>query len=222
MPARGVFVTGTDTDVGKTVVAVGIVRALVRRGIPVAAYKPVEAGGHTDAELLWEASGRLGPLEDTCRVRLSLAAAPAVGAREEGKKIRADDLLAGYVTQSEKASVVVVEGAGGLLVPLARGLLVADLAKAIGLPVLVVARDCLGTINHTLLTVEAARSRGLTVAGVVMNRAWGDADPTTRTNQDLIAALLPGIPVLGPLPRLDPFTIEAAADAVLELGLGMG
>jgi len=220
---RGVFVTGTDTDVGKTVVAAGLVRALARRGVRVAAYKPVEAGGHTDARTLWEASGRNGPEEDACVVRLALAAAPSVAAAEEGSAIRLEDLVQGYQRQAARADVVVVEGAGGLLVPLAQDVLVADLVRAIGLPLLVVARDALGTVNHTLLTVEAARTRGMAVAGVVLNRLRGDGDPTTRTNRDTLAAILRDVPILGPLPRLDPFTIDAAADAVLALGFaGIG
>ncbi len=215
---RGVFVTGTDTDVGKTVVAVGLVRALVRRGVRVAVYKPVEAGAQTDALGLWEASGRLGPESDVCRVRLALPAAPAVAAQEEGRAVGPADLVEGYRLQASRADVVVVEGAGGLLVPLADGYAVADLARDIGLPLLVVARDALGTINHTLLTLEAARARSLAVAGVVLNRLHGDVDPTTRTNRDTLARLA-GVPVLGPFPRLDFPTIEAAADAAEALGL---
>jgi dethiobiotin synthetase len=85
--------------------------------------------------------------------------------------------------------------------------------------VVVAARSALGTINHTLLTVEAARARGLPVAAVVLNRLLGDADPTTRTNRQTLAKRLGGLPVLGPVPRLEPFAIDAAADAVLALGL---
>jgi dethiobiotin synthetase len=215
---RGVFVTGTDTDVGKTVVAVGLVRSCVRLGMRVAVYKPVEAGAQTDALGLWEASGRLGPQEDVCRVRLALPAAPAVAAHEEGRAVGAADLLDGFRRQASRADVVVVEGAGGLLVPLAQGYCVADLAGDIGLPLLVVARDALGTINHTLLTLEAARTRSLPVAGVVLNRVYRDPDPTTRTNRATLLGLT-RLPVLGPFPHLDFPTIEASADAAASIGM---
>jgi dethiobiotin synthetase len=171
---RGIFVTGTDTGVGKTRVATAIAHALTARGIRVHARKPVESGvdartGPADAQALHEAAGAHETLERVCPLRLSAPLSPERAARLEGIALELDRLVASALDGVDDDGFVLVEGAGGLLSPIARDALNADLAQALRLPVLIVAADRLGTLNHTLLTVDAVRVRGLDVAGVVLN-----------------------------------------------------
>jgi dethiobiotin synthetase len=182
-PARGVFVTGTDTGVGKTVVACALVRALRVRGIDVGAMKPIETGvgpgGPADAIALRAAAGERDPLADVCPQSFELAAAPEVAARAHGRAVDLAAIDAAWARLRARREFLVVEGAGGLLVPIAAQFSMADLAARLALPLLVVARAALGTINHTRLTLAAARVRGLRVAGVVISHAGGalpDAD----------------------------------------------
>jgi dethiobiotin synthetase len=189
------FVTGTDTGVGKTTVAAGILAALRRRGHSVRALKPAETGcvhrddGNllaADAILLGEAAGAPAPVP----FRYTTPAAPAVAARIEGVPFdiaRVEDI---YVHMAGRgADLILVEGAGGLLVPYTETLLAADLAKRLALPLLVVARASLGTINHTLLTIAEARRRDLRIAGVILNRVIAEEGPDEKTNASEIERL---------------------------------
>jgi dethiobiotin synthetase len=194
---RGLFVTGTDTGVGKTVVAGSIVAALRARGERVAAYKPVVTGldeppapgWPRDHELLAAAAGvdarAVAPHVFGPPVSPHLAAELAGVALD----LEAMILAAGAAAAEAGAELLVAEGVGGLLVPLTAAHTVRDLAVALALPLVVAARPGLGTISHTLLTLEAARAAGLAVAGVVIT-PWPD-DPTVmvRSNRDTIAAL---------------------------------
>lgn len=220
---RGVFVTGTDTGVGKTQVAVALVSAFARRGLRVAAMKPCETGvgpapdPNDDAERLRAATGRDLPRPLVCPYRFALPASPEEAARAEGRSVVLDEIVAAYRALAADADLIVVEGAGGLLVPLGPRQTMAELARALALPVVVVARPSLGTVNHTLLTVEAARARGLTVLGVVFSRTRDAAAPDEATNPDAIARH-GGVRVLGTLPRLAPGAdLGAAAEAHLDL-----
>jgi dethiobiotin synthetase len=181
--SAGVFVTGTDTGVGKTLVACALVRELVDRGMRVGAMKPIETGvgpqGPLDAQALQQAAGGRDPLERVCPERFALPAAPSVAARAEGREVRIGAIVAAFRRLIARYELVVVEGAGGLLVPLDATHTMADLAATLELPLLVVARGALGTINHTRLTLEAAEARGVPVLGVVVSHAGGvlsDAD----------------------------------------------
>ena len=208
-PLRGLFVTGTDTGVGKTYLAAAIVRDLRARGVRAGAYKPACSGSERgpDGGTRWAdvdaLAGALGPgadVERVCPQRFHAPLAPPVAAREEGRAVDAGLLRAGARWWEGRAEALIVEGAGGLLSPLAESESVADLAAELGFPLLVVARLGLGTINHTLLTVEAARRRGLRVAGVVLN----DVDPQRTgperaSNPSELARRCPA-PVLGVLP----------------------
>ena len=191
----GLFITGTDTNVGKTYVAAMIVRALVVAGKKVGVYKPAASGCRQsgnelisdDALALWEAAGRPGPLEYVCPQRFAAPLAPHLAARAEGREIDRELLLAGLAYWRERSEVVVVEGAGGLLSPLADKFYVADLAAAFGLPLVIVAPNRIGVINQTLQTVHAAQSyrSGLRIAGVVLNETNDPAtndDPSRSTN----------------------------------------
>jgi len=190
---RGLFVTGTDTGVGKTHVACGIVRALVRRGIDVGVMKPVEtgvAGGvGPDTAALLAASGSDDPPERVCPYAFPLAASPLAAARAAGKDIRIGAIEAAFAALAERHAFVVAEGAGGWAVPVAKGLDVGGIAAALAFPVLIVSRRALGTVNHTRLTVDAVRAAGLAVAGIVLNGPVDPSDPSAVDNGALIAEL---------------------------------
>ena len=213
MKAPGVFVTGTDTGVGKTVVACALVRALRARGLDVGALKPVETGvgpeGPLDAIALRRASGDDAPLDAICPQRFALPAAPTVAAAAEGREVDLAALDAAFAAQAARHAFVVVEGAGGLRVPVAEGLDMADLAARWELPLLVVARAALGTINHTRLTLDAATARGLAVVGLVVSHPDGPLSDADAAN---LGALLadPGVPLLGSVPPLGPGDAPAA------------
>ncbi|MFH1709021.1 MAG: dethiobiotin synthase [Planctomycetota bacterium] len=204
--ARGVFITGTDTGVGKTFVARLLVGAARARGIDVGYMKPVASGcmpadgrpvcGDV-AEL--RALGLTDDEGDMCPVRFCRPASPWQAARHEGD--RYDEVaIRAALARLGRHDRLVVEGIGGLLVPLAADRTVADLAALIGLPLVIVAANRLGAINHTLLTVAVARSHGLVIAGVIVNRVIPpDDDVTIATNAAEIAALT-RLPILADLP----------------------
>jgi dethiobiotin synthetase len=201
---RGLFVTGTDTGVGKTEVAAALVAGWRARGLDVAAMKPaqsgVEDGLPTDADRLRAAAGDADPAALVCPYSLRAPLAPAVAARLEGVEISLERMLAAAAELSRRHAALLVEGAGGLLVPLTARETFADLAVALGMPVLVVARAGLGTVNHTALTCEALRSRHLPIAGVVLNRATAAPDPSEPHNAAEIERLA-GVRVLASLPH---------------------
>ncbi|MDD2897556.1 MAG: dethiobiotin synthase [Desulfuromonadaceae bacterium] len=176
MAHRGIFVTGTDTGVGKTIVAATLARLLRMNGVSVGVMKPVTSGCREedgqlisdDALLLCQAAG-VPFTEDSAPYRLREAIAPADAARIDGVRIDFAVIKASFDRLAAAYDYVIVEGAGGLMVPLSGGLLVADLACQLALPLLVVARPGLGTINHTVLTCFSAQQMGLRVAGVIVN-----------------------------------------------------
>jgi len=203
---RGLFVTATDTGVGKTEVTCALLRDARARGLDAVGMKPAQSGvvpgEPSDAERLARASDGAEALEVVCPYSFAAPLAPAVAARVEGKEISFARIVDGARALAARHDAILVEGAGGLLVPLTDRETYADLAAALGLPVLVVARAGLGTVNHTALTVEALRRRGLAVAGIVMNRTTPTDDPSVPHNAGEIArltgiapaALLPFVP----------------------------
>jgi dethiobiotin synthetase len=215
--ARGVFVTGTDTGVGKTLVACGLLRALRARGRAAGAMKPIETGvspaGPADALALCAAAGARDALEDVCPQRFALPAAPSVAAQAEGRRVDLDAVRAAFERLAARHERLVVEGAGGLLVPVAPGVCMADLAAELGLPLLVVARAALGTINHTCLTLEAAAARRLELAGVVISHAAGPLSGPDAANLSALRELL-GARLVGEVPPL-----AAGGDAAAHLDL---
>jgi dethiobiotin synthetase len=189
---RGVFVTGTDTGVGKTVLAAALAAALRAAGVDVAAFKPAvtgleepEPGRPADHELLAAAAGR--PPDEVAPYRFGPPVSPHLAAELAGTALDPAALVA--AARALRADVVVAEGVGGLLVPLTLGFTVRDLAVELGWPVVVAARPGLGTISHSLLTVEAARAAGLDVRAVVLT-PWPD-EPSVmqRSNREAIERL---------------------------------
>jgi dethiobiotin synthetase len=200
---RGLFVTATDTGVGKTEVACALIRGHRARGLDVAAMKPAQSGHDpaeaSDAERLRAAAGDLDPAELVCPYAFAAPLAPAVAARVEGRSVSLDRILEAARALAARHAALVVEGAGGLLTPLTERHTYADLAMALALPVLVVARAGLGTVNHVALTCEALRTRALTVHGIVLNRPSARGDPSEPYNAAEIERLT-GYRVLATLP----------------------
>lgn len=177
---RGLFFTGTGTEVGKTYVTALVAKSLVSAGCKVGVYKPVASGCRVDesgtlvsddAVALWEAAGRPGELDRVCPQRFAAPLAPHLAAKAARQEVDAERLRSGLAYWQERSDLVLVEGAGGLMSPLTDDLYNADLALDFGYPLVVVAANALGTINHTLQTLIAATAfdRGLPVAGVVLN-----------------------------------------------------
>jgi dethiobiotin synthetase len=209
---RGIFVTGTDTGVGKTVVAGAICAASSE---PVAALKPVVTGLDEppgewphDHVLLAGETGQAP--EDVAPYRFGPPVSPHYAAELAGESIEPARILAA----ARAHELLVCEGVGGLMVPITPGYLVRDLAVDLGLRVVIAARTGLGTINHTLLTIEAARVAGLSVAGVVMTPWPSEPEPIERSNRETVVRLA-GVPVHG-LPPTDPDSL-ASAGACLPL-----
>ncbi|HET7120185.1 MAG TPA: dethiobiotin synthase [Solirubrobacterales bacterium] len=205
MAAEGIFVTGTDTDIGKTVVAAAIARTLAAEGHRVAVFKTtvtgLDEGGETDHALLRRASGSAQSDEEIAPYRYGAPASPHLAAALAGEQIDPERLRAAAAAAAEGAEALVCEGVGGLLVPLSPGYLVRDLAADLGYPLVIVASPGLGTINHTLLTIEAARTAGLEIACVVLNPWPAEPSAVERDNRETIAAL--AAVEVRTLPRLD-------------------
>jgi dethiobiotin synthetase len=201
----GVLVTGTDTGVGKTFVACALAHALRARGRSVAVMKPVETGVTElpeDALALREAAADPAPLDEICPYRLRAPLAPSVAARLERVAIDLARLEGLVRRRLDAADVLIVEGAGGLLVPIADSVTYADLAARMRLPLLIVAANRLGTVNHCALTARVAAAMGLEVLGIVLSQPTAQRDESAASNAETIAALT-GLPILGELPHLD-------------------
>jgi dethiobiotin synthetase len=226
---RGCLVTGTDTGVGKTVVAAAIVARLREKGQPVRALKPLitgldeapDADWPPDHELLARVSGQRP--DETMLHGFGPAVSPHLAAELARVSPPSIHTLTAEIRAATPAgSVVIVEGVGGLLVPISRSASVLDLAVALELPLIIAARPGLGTINHTLLTAQAARAAGLRIAGVVMTPWPAEPDAMVRSNRDTIERLTK-LPVVG-LPFVTSAQPEplAAAGASVPLGRWLG
>ncbi len=219
---RGLFIAGTDTDAGKTIAAAAIIVGLRARGVACGYLKPVgteavDVDGrpvNPDALFVKEMAGLDEPAWELNPYCLQAPLAPLAAARAEGVEVPYEDVVCNTVTFCRAREFTIVEGAGGVLAPLAQGRLMLDLMAAVGLPVLVVGRAGLGTINHTLLTIRAVRSAGLRVTGFCFSGGEND-DASAHSNPALVAEFS-GAPYLGTLPRLPELTAQALRDAALE------
>jgi len=223
----GLFITGTDTGVGKTVVACALARGLRTASIDVGVMKPVETGvsgsGPEDAKALIRAAGVSDALDLVCPIQYAMPAAPEAAAAAEGLGMAMDSserIDRAFSTLSDRHAFMLVEGAGGILVPFDEKMKMSDVARQLDLPVLIVARASLGTINHTLLTLEACDSRGLDVLGVVLSHATGVLSDADTQNLEVLKRAL-GDRLLGEvLPQTRPeevAPVDAGLDAVLSL-----
>lgn len=214
---RGIFVTGTNTGIGKTVVTGGLAAVLRARGINVGVMKPIQTGERPgDAAFLRRAAGVTDPIELINPCYLDAPLAPAVAAGLGYGKVDIPAVMGAFHKLSRVHDFMLVEGIGGLLVPLQEGYYVVDLISALGLPALVVARPVLGTINHTLLTIRQAQSAGIRVIGTVINGYPADPVLAERTAVEAIEHYS-GLPVLGTIPNLPTINVSAGIlDGLLE------
>ncbi len=205
----GLFVTGTDTGVGKTLITAGLAHALRAMGIDVGVMKPVETGcpirggrlQPSDALTLREAAGSRDALDMVNPYRLREPLAPMVAAERSGRQIDVERLLERFDRLADRHTMMLVEGAGGLLAPITEEVSFLDLAARLRLPLLIVIGSRLGALNHARLTVAAALAAGVPVAGAIVNRATAERSPARTTNPSALSRLLP-ISVLGEIPHL--------------------
>ena len=211
---RGLFVTGTDTGVGKTFASCALIHALVARGLRVAPMKPVAAGSDEDTVALMRAAGVAASRKaEITPVMLKEPIAPHIAAQREGRTIELAPLRRAFQRLAADADLVVVEGVGGFAVPLGPSLDTVDLARAFALPVVLVVGMRLGCLNHALLTQRAIAGAGLALAGWIANAI----DPGMEAAEENIAALRErlGAPLLGRLPYspgADPAALAARLD----------
>jgi dethiobiotin synthetase len=207
---KGILITGTDTGVGKTFVATGLLKALRELGHNVCPMKPLETGCSfkkgelvpEDALKLIKAAQVNEPLDLINPYRFRQPLAPAVAAEVEGRIISRNRIISSYRKLSKRHDLIIVEGAGGIMVPVHRKYFIIDLVKDLNLPILVVARPGLGTLNHTLLTLAAAKNRGIEVACVIINYSSKIKNDASVQTSPKVIERSGGVPVLGIVPYL--------------------
>jgi dethiobiotin synthetase len=247
---RGFFITGTDTGVGKTVITAALIQAIRILGLKVCGMKPIETGClksesrvrssefgvhppeaealrfkdrvliPSDGMFLKKTAGMDDSIDSVTPIRLENPLAPLPASEIEDIPVDIEKIKKTYAELSKKYEVVVVEGIGGLLVPIKRDYFVLNLARDFGLPIIIVSRPGLGTINHTMLTVNYAIKEGLTVAGIIINYSQPPEDtPSEKTNPKVIKQISP-VPIIGVFPHLDNMeltSIEKAAVKSLDI-----
>ncbi|MBN2468349.1 MAG: dethiobiotin synthase [Deltaproteobacteria bacterium] len=207
LSVRGLFVTGTGTEVGKSIVAGGLAALLREEGVDVGVMKPAESGCETvngrvvaaDGEFLRQMAGNDDDLDRVVSYRFTAPVAPGVAAEMENVTINPERIIANFNDLAERHEFLLVEGAGGVLVPLCGDFLVLDLMKLLRLPILVVGRGDLGTINHTLLTVRCVVAENLRPVGIILNNLSAAETVASRTNPGVIERLT-DVPIWGVLP----------------------
>lgn len=208
---RAVFVTGTDTGVGKTVVTAALACLLSRRGLDVGVLKPFQTGtdleGLTDAEFVYACLGRDFDPDEVSPCRLRAPLSPCFAARAEGVEIPLGRVVSRAREYVSRRDVTLIEGAGGLFVPVTETVMMADLALSLGASALLVARPGLGTVNHTMLSLGYAERKGLPVLGVVISAFPEPADVASGTNPVLFRDLF-SLRILGVLPGLPGLCVE--------------
>ena len=204
---KAYFITGTDTGVGKTMVTGAIAAALAARGLSVGVLKPCESGCDekdgglvpADAVFLRYMAGCGDGLDDICPYRLRTPLAPGVAAQREGIIIDPARIKAFFAASCRRHDIVLVEGAGGLLVPVTDRLLTIDMVKQLAIPLIIVGRLSLGAVNHMLLTVREAQRAGVEVAGIILNHTAQEHGLAEQTNPEVICRFTDA-PLLGVMP----------------------
>jgi len=212
--AKGFFITGTDTGVGKTVITAALIKAISFLGLKACSMKPIETGCKTavsskkrtlipsDGMFLKEMAGMDDSIDLVTPIRFESPLAPLPASEIEGTSVDLEKIQKSYTALLKNYDVIIVEGIGGLLVPIKRDYFVLDLARDFGLPIIVVSRPGLGTLNHTLLTVNYALKEGLTVAGIVINYSYPPEHTLAEeTNPEIIKQISP-VPLIGIFPYL--------------------
>lgn len=212
---KGLFITGTDTGVGKTVVTAGLALLLRKRGLDVGVMKPIETGCPSrsgrrigpDTRFLMAAAEAHDDIDLIAPYRLKAPLAPLVAAQRERITIDLHRIIVAYRRLAERHAVMLVEGIGGLMVPIARHATVLDLIRLLKLPILIVAANRLGTLNHTLLTLQCAEQAGIMVRGIVFNQTKQRMDLSAWTNLTVLASMVK-VPVLGTVPYVKGISVE--------------
>ncbi len=206
---QALFITGTDTGVGKTQTACLIARQAAAAGLRVGAYKPVCSGAEhgPNGQFVWEDVQRLAAAinvpathDEICPQRFLAPLAPPIAARREGRTVDAGRLRSGLDAWRDRVDLLLIEGAGGFLCPVTDSMSIADLAQEFGFPLILAARPGLGTINHTLLTIEAARRRNLRVMGVILCETANDQEDASIEGNPAEIESRGGVPVFGTIP----------------------
>jgi dethiobiotin synthetase len=205
---RGVFITGTDTGVGKTLVTSALLVCLRKRGIDVGVMKPIETGVspspkvQSDGSRIRKAAGCHDPMTEVSPYRFRLPLAPLSAARAEGRTVLVTAIIRNFRTLLQKHSLMVVEGAGGVYVPITQSLNMADLIQRMNLPAVVVGHSGLGGVNHALLTIQALRARKIPVLALVLNQRRPVLTRTESLQEESTVTLLrrlAKVPVVGPI-----------------------
>ncbi|MBN2713092.1 MAG: dethiobiotin synthase [Planctomycetes bacterium] len=228
--AKSLFITGTDTDSGKTVITCGIARMLKRKGYSVGVMKPVASGCFErdgllvsdDSIKLKKAAQSLDPMRVITPIALEHPLSPHMSARMDGVLMPKDHISRlireAFEILASEHDIVIVEGVGGLLVPICDNYTIGDIASELGLDTIIVARDRLGMINHTLLTVEAAQKRNMKVNGIILN-CVNEPDYAAVTNAEAMSYTT-SIPVIESIPnQADPYDFDKVADALEGAGV---
>lgn len=222
--SNGYFISGTDTGVGKTVVTACMLALYRKHGVDTGIMKPIETGvdpecsseANSDAKFLLEVSGNQDLLEEVCPIRLKPAASPLQAARKSNQLLNIDSIIENYQNLQKKHDLMLVEGIGGLMVPIKPNYLVSDLIKELKLPLIIVCRATLGTINHTLLTLKAARENDIKVAGIILNHLKSGPLNEIELEQASLIQELSGIPLLGECPFINPVSADQFNEKLVE------
>lgn len=208
------FVTGTDTDAGKTHVSSLLIQALVARGHETVGCKPVGSGGRADAQMLQAVSSPGASLDEINPCWFPTPFSPFVAAQFANRAVKLTELVEGFQYLSGKFSNVVVEGAGGWETPLAPGQTMATLAQALALPVVLVVNNRLGAQNHALLTLRSIEAHGLKCVGIILNHPQDERDPASISNRGALEAFT-HVPVLAELMHGETSLPDECVDALL-------
>lgn len=199
-----IFISGTDTGVGKTLISSGLVRLARKRGINCVGIKPVETGcpikdgmlEPIDGRILWEAGDRSFSLDECAPYRFAMPASPFRAAAMEDSNLRVSDIVEHVLAVSEDATMTVVEGAGGLMAPVEDHKMMIDIIEQLRFPTILVARMALGTINHTVLSVEALQKRKIPIKGIVLSVSQEFSGPEEEYTPGDLARIVPDIPIV--------------------------
>ena len=213
---KGYFISGTDTGVGKTVVTACLLAFYRKHSISTGIMKPIETGidpncnseANSDAKFLLTVSGNQDNIEEICPIRLKPSASPLQAARIQDQSLSIDSILEKFHRLQKKYDQVLVEGIGGLLVPLKADYLVLDLIKEMQLPLIIVSRFSLGTLNHTLLTLKAAQVAKIEVAGIILNHSANRQLNKIELGQKALIEELSGVPIIGQCPFISSISAE--------------
>jgi dethiobiotin synthetase len=221
---KSLFVTGTDTGVGKTVVTACLISVYKKYQIDVGVMKPIETGvdskcsssANSDALFLMEVAGSGDSLEEVSPIRLKPAASPYQAALLENRDLDVGAIVENFRELSTRHDCMLVEGIGGLMVPITKTYMVQDLVCDLGLPMIIVARNQVGTLNHTLLTLRSAKQKGITVCGVILNQTSPAEITEIERGQAEILQELSGVPVLGLCPYFESVDAHGIAPSAIK------